>query len=188
MIGAVPVPGQYGKYDGPLDAGRIGGVREASKKWRFTRNRRAAPQLEPPLLGIVHEEHERTPVFGKVANADVLPVAGVFGKCDRALIQHFQESRRSSAVLDIRLTVGACGRKKCGIPSANERYGVRRKWLGKASRRSLMLIHFPRAATRLLGAHGRGEHHVVGLLTCFNTRRAPIRHRWVQRPESLVRS
>src|SRR5947208_676200 len=43
MLGAVPVPSEHGEDDRLLDAGRIAGVREASKKCRVACHSCAAP-------------------------------------------------------------------------------------------------------------------------------------------------
>jgi hypothetical protein len=53
-----------------------------------------------PRVCIVHKEQKRALVLGKVADADVLLVAGIFGKSNGAFIQRFQETRGPSAVLD----------------------------------------------------------------------------------------
>jgi hypothetical protein len=43
MLGAVPVPSEHSEDDRLLDTGRIGGIREASKKRRFACHSCAAP-------------------------------------------------------------------------------------------------------------------------------------------------
>src|SRR5438046_3793420 len=120
MLGAVPVAGEYAEDNRLLDERRIDRIGEASKKRRFTRPPGAAPHLEPPPLGIIHQEQKRTLVFGEIANADVLFVTCVFGKGNGACIEHFQETPRPSAMLDVGLAVGARSRKIGGVTFANK--------------------------------------------------------------------
>src|SRR5262245_38618666 len=169
-----------------LDEGPIAWVLEARKELRFARYHPcAAPQLETPCRSIVHKEQKRALVLGEIADADVLLVARVIGKGDGVLIEHFQEPNEPSAVLDVGLTVGARSRKINGVSLANESNNLRGKLVRKASRASPTRIRVPRAAARLRGAHGRGEHHFVGRQICSGSGRTAARHRHASGPKII---
>src|SRR5262249_2614302 len=70
---------------------------------------RAPPDLDAPLLGVVHQEDERLRVLRQVVDADVLPVALEVVERERLLVEHPQEALRPAAVLDVGLAVGAGG-------------------------------------------------------------------------------
>jgi len=155
----------------------VAGIREANKEVRLARNSCAAPQLEPPRVCIVHKEQKRALVLGKVADADVLLVADIFGKSNGAFIQHFQETRGPSAVLDVGLAIGARGGEIGRVAIADERDRLGGKLARKSSRGRAMRLGFARAEGFLLGSHRRGEHHVVGVQSVFASGLMRIGHR-----------
>jgi len=64
VLGAVDVPGFDGEDDGPLDLARIVRVTELIEESGIVLdNPGGAPQLDPLLVGIVHQEDERLGVL-----------------------------------------------------------------------------------------------------------------------------
>lgn len=64
-----------------------------------------APDLHPAAMGIVHHEDVGLGILGEIALRQVLLVAGIVGKSERLLVQHFQKALRTTAVLDIGLAI-----------------------------------------------------------------------------------
>ena len=71
-------------------------------------------------MGIIHQEQEGLVVLGKVSGRDVLPVAGVVGERQRALVDRPDEAFRAAAVLRIGLTQRVAGGEIGGIDLGQE--------------------------------------------------------------------
>ena len=130
VLGAVDVPGFDGEDDGPLDLARIVRVAQPLQQLGVVLDHPgSAPQLDPLLVGVVHQEEERPGVLRQVAERDVLAVAAEVGEGQRPVVQHLQEARRSASMLDVRLPLGA-GRAKVEHIQPRHELGQVRGYMG----------------------------------------------------------
>jgi hypothetical protein len=60
-------------------------------------------------MRVIHQEDMSLRILGEIALGDVLPVAAVVGEGQRVVVENPDKTFRPAAVLDIGLTVGACG-------------------------------------------------------------------------------
>jgi hypothetical protein len=157
VLRAVPVPGKDRKDDRALDAGCLRRTNNLSDQLAVIDNLGAAPKLEPPAVCVVHQEQKRAVVRGEMANADVLPVARIFGKGEGPLVGHFDEASEAATVLDVRLPLGARRRQIGRVPLADESNDVCGESLRKTSRGGATRIGVARAAACLFGAHRSAE-------------------------------
>ncbi len=67
----------------------------------------ARPRFQTPAALVIDQEQHHAVVPGKVADRDVLPVARIIGKGERAVVEHLEEARRPAPVLHVRPAVGA---------------------------------------------------------------------------------
>ena len=108
VLGTVDVPRFDGEDDGPLDLARIVRVTQAIQQLGVILDHPGgAPQLDPLLVGVIHQEDERLRVLRQVAERDVLAVAAEVGEGQRLVVQHLQKAGRAAPVLDVRLPLGA---------------------------------------------------------------------------------
>jgi hypothetical protein len=148
MLRAIPVPREDAEDDAIRDPGRAGGLHECGDKLVVVRNSCAAPHLQPPCVGVIHQKKKRALVFSQVTDADVLRVAPVLCKSDGTVVQDLQEAGRAATVLHIGLTIGARSRQIGGVAvpikaiasadssRANPPAAARRAWASREPRRA----------------------------------------------------
>ena len=96
VLGTVDVPGFDGEDDGPLDLARIVRVTQPLQQLGIILDHPGgAPQLDPLLVGVVHQEDERFGVLRQVAERDVLAVAAEVGEAPASCRPAPSESRVS---------------------------------------------------------------------------------------------
>ena len=94
MLWTVPFHRFDGQNDGPLHPGPVGGYLEPRQQVGiliFMDNPGPGPKLQPPPVGVIHQD-QRDPVIGRqVADAEILDIAAKIRVADGLFVQHFQE-------------------------------------------------------------------------------------------------
>jgi hypothetical protein len=161
MLRTVPVEALDGDHDGTFRAGLVGRIVQTGDQGGiFRRFDQPGPakHLQPPAVGIIHQDQRDTVVGGQVSSADILPVTAEIGIGDGPRIQHLQEARRAAAELHI----GPAGLGNGGlvetVASLDEGGILRPQQVrGVSLGRQEAVIGGGRALARLRGADGGGE-------------------------------
>ena len=116
----------------------------------------------------------RSWILRQIALGDVLPIPAVIGKRDRVLVENFDKTLRSAAVLDIGLTVRG-SRREIETVGLREEAGEIFVDLGAPAAALLdMGIGLARALAGLNCLHRRGEGDIAGI--GVNVRHLSLRH------------
>src|SRR4030095_8485735 len=108
MRGAIHIPCLDGEQDSALVSGSIAFIEKTLEKGRIILDYAgAAPKLDPLAPCGIEQEQECAIVFGKIRKCNVLPVAPVIGKTDRAIVDDFDKAR-PAAVLQIGRAIRCC--------------------------------------------------------------------------------
>ena len=121
---------------------------------------RASPDLDPPPRGEIEQEQIGAVVVGKIADGDVLPVAGIIGNAQRPLVEHLDEALGAAAMLDIgRAGCGDRGQER-GVEAGDEGRELRGNPVGK-TRRDALCIEVCRPTLRLRASRRGGKDDVA---------------------------
>src|SRR5262249_5488173 len=108
-------------------------------------------------MRVIDEEQMRLCIVAEITLGDVLPVASIIDKSDGVIVEHAQESRRTAAMLDVRLTLGIDGGEEAAHLRLDEGLTVRCDLRVPASLFLHELIRRARSLARLHGLDGRRE-------------------------------
>jgi hypothetical protein len=157
MLRAVPVERGQMDQHGPFRLGFIARNQQALRKFWVGReilDFDMAENFEPRPVRIIHQEQGRPVIAGKIAQADILPVAAKIREAQGPLIQHAQKPGRAAAMLQIRPAILRHGCHIETIARRDERRLCRGKpiprpihWLRPelgAAIRGLRRLHAPR--------------------------------------------
>ena len=133
MLGAIDVPGVDAKQDGALGPRPVSGVGQPGEQLRIVLDHaRATPDFDAAAVGEIEQEQKSAVVLRKIAQRDVLPVAGVVGEAERPVVEHLDEALRPAAVLDVGSAELRDGRQKRGVELADEVRKLRCDRIGEA--------------------------------------------------------
>ena len=164
VLRAVHVPRLHLEDDRPLDLAGIAGVSQGLDQPGIPLDHPSrAPDLDPPPLGVVHQEEERPRVLREVAQRDVLAVAAEVGEGERPLVQDLQEAGRAAPVLDVRLALGVRRPEVEHVEAGEERLQLRRDGRLPAGAPLHAGVGGTGALLHLDGLHGGREGHVAGI-------------------------
>ena len=110
--------------------------------------------LQTRLVRIIHQDQRRAIVRSNVADTDVLQIAAEVGKAERLLIEHFEETEGTAAMLHVRPAGFRNGRHVETVALRYEGRFVLREAIECAMALEL-LPHFAAAVRRLSGPHAR---------------------------------
>ena len=77
--------------------------------------------LEAAPVGIVHQDQRRPTLGGKIAGADILPVAAKVGDAERPVVEHADEAGRPATMLYVRPAALGHGRHIEAVALGDER-------------------------------------------------------------------
>src|SRR5262245_6807231 len=104
----------------------------------------------------------RLRIVAEITLSDVLPVTGKIDKSDGAVVEHAQESRWTTAMLDVGLTLGINGGKEDAHLCLNEGFQVRRDLCAPASLFFHAFIDCTRTLAGLQCLDGGRERDIAG--------------------------
>src|SRR5580658_8715601 len=103
VLAAVEVERLHVNPDHALDFRRTTGIARTLEERRvLVDDAGAPPDLETTSALVVDDEEHDAVVLREVADGDQLPVAGIVGEGERAIVDHPEESRGAAAMLHMR--------------------------------------------------------------------------------------
>jgi hypothetical protein len=113
MLQAVGAPGAYREEHHALRPCLVPRRHQLRREGLITLDgAQLAPDFESSPTGIVNQEEMGFRIFANVTKRDVLPIASVIDETDGRFIDHAQETRRASPVLNVGLAGSVGGRQE----------------------------------------------------------------------------